>query len=70
MDQYEVFKEMFYFLTHKEPRGYKKNKTLNNNEINNDIFIHAMKDKDKDKEKEEFISDIKIIDNKNKNAKR
>ena len=67
LDQYEVFKEMFYFLTHKEPRGYKKNKTLNNNEINNDIFIQAIKDKDKDKEKEEFISDIKIIDNKNKN---
>ena len=69
LDQYEVFKEMFYFLTHKEPRGYKKNKTLNDNEINNDIFIHAIKDKDKEKEKEEFISDIKIIDNKNKNAK-
>ena len=67
LDQYEVFKEMFYFLTHKEPRGYKKNKTLNNNEINNDIFIQSIKDKDK--EKEEVISDIKIIENKNKNGK-
>ena len=67
LDQYEVFKEMFYFLTHKEPKGYKKNKTLNNNEINNDIFIQSIKDKDK--EKEEVISDIKIIENKNKNGK-
>ena len=65
LDQYEVFKEMFYFLTHKEPKGYKKNKTLNINEINNDILIPQIKDKEKD----ENISEIKIIDNKNKNGK-
>jgi len=65
LDQYEVFKEMFYFLTHKEPKGYKKNKTLNINEINNDILIPQIKDKEND----ENISEIQIIDNKNKNGK-
>ena len=65
LDQYDVFKEMFYFLTHKEPKEYKKIKTLNNNEINNDIFIPSIKDKEKD----ELISDIKIIENKNKTTK-
>ena len=56
---------MFQFLTHKEPQEYKKIKNLNNNEINNDIFIPSIKDKEKD----ELISDIKIIENKNKTTK-
>ena len=44
LDQYEVFKEMFYFLTHKEP---KKVKTAIEGEIKNDIFLNPIQDKDK-----------------------
>ena len=44
LDQYEVFKEMFYFLTHKEP---KKVKTAIEGEIKNDIFSNPIQDKDK-----------------------
>ena len=44
LDQYEVFKEMFYFLTHKEP---KKVKTVNEAEIKSDMFLNPIQDKDK-----------------------
>jgi len=46
IDQYEVFKEMFYFLTHKEP---KKVKTINKSElnINNENLFPTLKEKEK-----------------------
>ena len=43
LDQYEVFKEMFYFLTHKEP---KKVKTVNEAEIKSDMFLNPIQEKD------------------------
>ena len=42
-DQYEVFKEMFYFLTQKEP---KKVKSIIKKEINNEIIFPPIKGKD------------------------
>ena len=44
LDQYEIFKEKFYFLTHKEPT---KVKTAIECEIINDIFLNPIQEKDK-----------------------
>ena len=55
LDQYDVFKEMFYFLTHKEPKN-KKVKTATNNEINDENLFPPIKDK----EKEESLFEEKI----------
>ena len=68
LDQYEVFKEMFYFLTHKEP---KKVKTTNKNEINNEIVSPSIKEKDEilleEKSNKTFQSKKKEENKKNKN---
>ena len=55
IDQYEVFKEMFYFLTHKEPKN-KKVKTATNNEINDENLFPP----NKDREKEESLFEEKL----------
>jgi len=65
-DQYEVFKEMFYFLTHKEP---KKVKTVSKSEINinNEIIIPSIRDKEK--EKDESLLDEKTLSSKESKKK-
>ena len=49
LDQYEVFKEMFYFLTHKDPKKVKTNNNseININNINNEILSPPLKEKEK-----------------------
>ena len=65
LDQYEVFKEMFYFLTHKEP---KKVKTNNNSEINiintNNVFPPL-----KEKEKNDSLFDNRTFSSKDSKKK-
>ena len=62
LDQYEVFKEMFYFLTHKEPKK-KKVKTATNNEINDENLFPSIKVKEKEKEESLIEEKFQNINN-------
>ena len=62
LDQYEVFKEMFYFLTHKEPKN-KKVKTATNNEINDENIFPSIKVKEKEKEESLIEEKFQNINN-------
>ena len=66
LDQYEVFKEMFYFLTHKEPKSVK---TLNKNDIKNEICLISNKDKDKSLVNNNIINKSKPQKKKEENKK-